>query len=82
MGRTRGAHGYDPHKFPDMHGIWYAIGRGISSAQVVPAAQVVDVAPSAARLLEIGAPRHSEGRSIDAFSGEAKAKLRELEDRQ
>lgn len=82
LGRARGAHGYDPYKFPDMHGIWYAIGRGISPKQVVPAAHIVDVASSAARLLGIAAPRHSEGKSIDAFSGEANAKLLGLEERQ
>ena len=80
VGRMGGAHGYDPHKFPEMHGIWYAKGRGISPGQVVPPARVVDVAPSAARLLDILPPRHSEGRRIAAFSGEADARIQDREE--
>ena len=80
FGSTVGAHGYDPAQVPDMGGIWLAMGRGIAPAQLAPAASVLDVAASAARLLGIEPPRHSEGRVRDAFAGGADATLLRTEE--
>ena len=78
---SQGAHGYDPADHPDMHGIWFAVGRGIPAGRVVASASVVDVAPSAARLLHLAPPRHSEGRVLEVFAGRADASLQSPEAR-
>ncbi|NNL86109.1 MAG: alkaline phosphatase family protein [Myxococcales bacterium] len=80
FGATVGAHGYDPAQVPEMNGIWLAMGRGITRAQLAPAASVLDVAASAARLLGIEPPRHSEGRARDAFAGGAGATMPRTEE--
>lgn len=75
MGKPTGAHGYDPQKFPEMNGIWFAAGRGIAPGRTGPTARVIDVAASAARLLGLSPPRHSEGSALELFDGRADAKL-------
>lgn len=66
---ARGAHGYDP-ELPSMHGILYALGRGVPSGARLEAQRAVDVAPTAAALLGIDPPAHAEGRPIPALGPE------------
>ncbi len=63
IGSPQGAHGYDP-RHPDMAGILLAIGRGVAPGTRLPAAHVIDVAPTAARLLGIEPPHDAEGEAL------------------
>jgi predicted AlkP superfamily pyrophosphatase or phosphodiesterase len=63
----RGMHGYDP-EHPDMAGIFLAIGRGVLAGAKLDAVRMIDVAPTAARLLGIDPPRSAEGRAIAAIA--------------
>ena len=64
---ARGMHGYDP-EHPDMAGIFLAIGRGVPAGAKLDAVRMIDVAPTAARLLAIDPPRSAEGRAIAAIA--------------
>jgi predicted AlkP superfamily pyrophosphatase or phosphodiesterase len=66
LGRSRGVHGYSPDH-PDMAGIFLAIGRAVPAGARPSAVRMIDVAPTAARLLGIDPPRHAEGRAIEAI---------------
>jgi hypothetical protein len=68
MGGALGAHGYDPGRHPAMHGIFVAIGRGVPKGARLPRVRAIDVAPTLARLLGIGAPAQSEGEAIAGIS--------------
>jgi arylsulfatase A-like enzyme len=68
LGRELGAHGYDPARFPDMHGIFVALGRGVPKGVRLPRVRAIDVAPTVARLLGIAPPAQSEGRALGALS--------------
>ncbi|MFW6093269.1 MAG: alkaline phosphatase family protein [Pseudomonadota bacterium] len=68
LGMRYGGHGYDP-AHPDMAGIFYAMGRGVSPNLVLPEVQQVDVAATVAQLLEIDPPRDSEGRPVPGIGG-------------
>jgi len=61
FGRTLGGHGYDPARFPEMHGIFVALGRGVPKGARLPRVRTIDVAATVARLLGIEAPGSSEG---------------------
>ena len=63
----RGMHGYAP-EHPDMAGIFLAVGRGVPAGAKLDAVQMIDVAPTAARLLGIDPPRNAEGRAIAAIA--------------
>lgn len=63
----RGMHGYDPGH-PDMAGIFLAIGRGVRAGAQLGAVNMIDVAPTAARLLGIDPPRSASGRAIAAIA--------------
>ena len=67
FGRSLGAHGYDPARFPEMHGIFIALGRGVPAGVRLPRVRAIDVAPTVARLLGISAPANSEGAAIEAL---------------
>jgi predicted AlkP superfamily pyrophosphatase or phosphodiesterase len=67
FGRSLGAHGYDPARFPEMHGIFVALGRGVPAGVRLPRVRAIDVAPTLARLLGIRAPANSEGAAIEAL---------------
>jgi arylsulfatase A-like enzyme len=69
LGRTTGAHGYDPRAVPEMAGILVALGRGVGRGVRLPAANMTDLAPTVAALLGIDPPEHSEGRAIDLQRG-------------
>jgi predicted AlkP superfamily pyrophosphatase or phosphodiesterase len=64
LGRTFGAHGYDPARHPDMHGIFLATGRGVPKGVRLPRVRALDVAPTAAALLGMEPPAQSEGAPI------------------
>ena len=64
LGRTQGAHGYDPARHSDMHGIFVAAGRGVAQGVRLPRVRALDVAPTVAALLGIAPPARSEGAAI------------------
>jgi arylsulfatase A-like enzyme len=61
FGRALGAHGYDPARFSEMHGIFVALGRGVPAGVRLPPVRAIDVAPTVTKLLGIEAPASSEG---------------------
>jgi predicted AlkP superfamily pyrophosphatase or phosphodiesterase len=65
VGRSTGAHGYDPRSVPEMSGILVALGRGVGSGARLPEAHAIDLAPTVAALLGIDPPEHSEGHALD-----------------
>jgi hypothetical protein len=67
FGRSLGAHGYDPASFPEMHGIFVALGRGVPKGVRLPRVRAIDVAPTVARLLGIDPPAQSEGAALSAL---------------
>lgn len=62
--RPIGVHGYPPDN-PDMHAIFFALGRGIPRGLHTGQAHSIDVAPSVARLLEIEPPSDAHGQPFD-----------------
>jgi hypothetical protein len=71
FGRALGAHGYDPARHPDMHGIFVALGRGVPAGARLPRVRAIDVAPTVAALLGIEAPAQSEGAAIEGIGAES-----------
>lgn len=70
FGRALGAHGYDPARHREMHGIFVALGRGVPPATRLPPVRAIDVAPTIARLLAIAPPARSEGTPIEGIGVE------------
>jgi predicted AlkP superfamily pyrophosphatase or phosphodiesterase len=68
LGRTQGAHGYDPARHPEMRGIFLAAGRGVPAGVRSGDVRSLDVAPTVARLLGIEPPRGCEGQPIEAIA--------------
>jgi arylsulfatase A-like enzyme len=68
LGRSPGAHGYDPARHPEMHGIFLALGRGAPKGARLPRVHALDVAATAAALLGIAPPAQSEGTPIEALT--------------
>jgi len=64
FGRSTGTHGYDPQRFPDMHGVLLAQGRGVPAGARLGRVRAVDVAPTVTRLLGIDPPADAEGVAI------------------
>jgi arylsulfatase A-like enzyme len=76
LGGALGAHGYDPGRHPEMHGIFVALGRGVPKGARLPRVRAIDVAPTVTRLLGIAPPASAEGTPIPALGeGEAIAAL-------
>lgn len=71
LGGALGAHGYDPGRYEEMHGIFVALGRGVPAGVGLPRVRAIDVAPTVTRLLGIGAPASSEGAPIPALGERA-----------
>lgn len=70
FGRAFGAHGYDPARVSDMHGIFVALGRGVGKGARLPRVRTIDVAATVARLLGIEPPARSEGAAIALDPGD------------
>jgi len=58
-----GAHGFDPN-LPEMGATLLAMGRGIPKGARISAVQMIDVAPTIAKLLHIEPPLQSEGKPV------------------
>lgn len=69
-GGRRGAHGFSP-ELPDMHAIFYAMGRGVPARLRPERVRVVDVAATVSRLLGIDPPRDSEGSPVPGIGDRA-----------
>jgi predicted AlkP superfamily pyrophosphatase or phosphodiesterase len=63
FGGAFGMHGYLP-SHPDMHAIFYAMGRGVPGDLELGEVRVIDVAPTVSQLLGIEPPRDAEGQPI------------------
>ena len=57
----KGNHGYDPRRFPAMHGIFYAIGRNIKPKARVDSFENIHVYPLIARILGLQLPEKLDG---------------------
>lgn len=68
-----GVHGYDPEKFPEMRGVFYALGRGVAPGARLGRVRALDVAATAARLLGIAPPAQNEGAPIAGIGEQAAA---------
>lgn len=65
FGQARGgAHGYDPARHFEMHGILLAMGRGVGPGEQLGRPRAIDLAASVAALLGIDPPASSEGEAI------------------
>ena len=62
--RVSGAHGYDPSRYADMHGVLLALGRGVAPASSLGRPRAIDLAATVSALLGIDPPTSSEGRRI------------------
>ena len=67
LGIYAGSHGFDPN-MPEMGATMLAIGRGVPPGKRIGVVRMIDVAPTAAKLLGIEPPRQSIGTAIPAIS--------------
>ena len=67
---TKGTHGYDP-ALPALQTSLFFYGKGVKSGQALPAAQLIDVAPSVAMLLGV-TMSGAQGRALIGSPGDAK----------
>jgi len=58
-----GQHGYDPN-FPEMRAIFVAAGPGIKEKLIINPVRLIDVAPTAAKLLNITLPATVDGKVL------------------
>jgi arylsulfatase A-like enzyme len=63
LGWERGAHGFDPD-LPDMGGIFFAMGLGITAGKKINNVHQLDIAPTVADILGIEAPAEAKNRPI------------------
>ncbi len=64
LGNASGSHGYDPQTVSEMHGIFLALGRGVSPGAALGRPSVLDLAATVAGLLAIEPPAQSEGKRV------------------
>jgi len=64
-----GYHGYDSEA-PEMHGVFFAFGRGVEPGRRLGVLRAIDVAPTVLALLGFEAPDWMEGSPIGLSSGE------------
>lgn len=64
LGWKHGAHGFDP-KLPDMGGIFYAMGNGVTKGKELPEIHQLDIAPTVAKLLGIEKPKDAIRDPVD-----------------
>jgi len=72
FGGATGMHGYPPDN-PDMHAVFFAMGRGIPSDLSLGPVRTIDVAPTLTHLLGIAPPRHAEGTPIPGIGADKQA---------
>lgn len=60
-----GNHGYDPVKYLDMHGIFYAQGPAFKKARKIPTFKNVSVFPLVLKILDLPIPTQIDGRLAD-----------------
>lgn len=63
MGWTAGSHGYDP-ALPDMGGIFFALGNGVSKGKKLDDVHQLEVAPTVTRLLGIEPPVNASRKGL------------------
>ena len=55
------AHGYDPRRFPEMQGIFYAKGPALIEETEIPSFENVHIYPLIMELLGLGIPEEIDG---------------------
>jgi len=68
-GAPRGMHGYDPATCPEMAGVLYAWGAGVTPGRILPAVKAVDVAPTVCALLGLPLLPAADGKAL-ALTGQ------------
>jgi alkaline phosphatase D len=59
----KGAHGYDPVRFPNMRGIFLAAGPNIRPGSLIEPFENIHVYPFIAKILKLKAPRNIDGKA-------------------
>jgi arylsulfatase A-like enzyme len=67
-GGSRGMHGFSP-EHSDMHGIFYAMGRGVPAGARPERVHVTELAATVSRVLGIEPPRDAEGKPVPGIGG-------------
>jgi predicted AlkP superfamily pyrophosphatase or phosphodiesterase len=67
FGGSFGLHGYLP-SLPEMHAVFFAMGRGVPADLELGPVRAIDVAPTVAHLLGIEPPRDAEGQPIQGIA--------------
>ncbi len=57
-----GMHGYSPIYVPEMRTIFFAMGRGVKQGSYIKKEDMIDIASSVTKLLDINPPLQSEGK--------------------
>lgn len=65
----RGMHGYDPAACPEMNGVLYAWGEGVTPGADLGVVRAVDVAPTACALLGLPPLPHADGKALPLGKG-------------
>ncbi len=63
-----GAHGYDPVRHPDMHGVFFAQGPGLADAMTIPSFENIHIYPLVMRILGLEIVEEIDGR-LDVLEG-------------
>ena len=63
LGGLKASHGYDPG-IPEMHGVFFAWGAGVARGQEIPQLNIIDVHPTAIKLLGLEPGRPVDGRVV------------------
>jgi predicted AlkP superfamily pyrophosphatase or phosphodiesterase len=71
IGWKTGAHGFS-QALPDMAGIFFAMGRGVSGDFALGSVSNLDIAPTISKLLGMNPPAHCEGSALSGIGGEAR----------
>lgn len=64
LGGLKASHGYDPN-IPEMHGVFFAWGAGVAKGREIPQLDIIDVHPTAMKLLGLEPGRPVDGKVVN-----------------
>jgi alkaline phosphatase D len=67
VGTLKATHGFDPTAVPQMHGIFYAWGAGVAKGRQIPRLDMIDVHPTAMKLLGLEPGKPVDGHPVAAL---------------
>ena len=70
-----GSHGFDPN-LPEMGALMLAMGRGVGKGVRIGPVQMIDVAPTVAKLLGIEAPLQSVGTAVQGIGASRPVRMK------